>query len=87
MRAGSANKPVMITTTFDETFDFHTMVVLGYKTDSDNNKMLNLHTGWYLHSYFQQMPGADQEDKYYHKRVWFNKSMATYGYYFTLPNS
>lgn len=78
------SKPVLITTTIAGDYSWHTMVVYGYKIDNDNDLLL-VHTGWYSSQY--NSPVSSGSNSYYQNQVWINKSYATYGYYFTIPNN
>ncbi|MBR3381924.1 MAG: hypothetical protein IKG85_02650 [Clostridia bacterium] len=79
----TANRPVLITSTIAGDYSWHTMVVYGCRTNSDNSKELLVHTGWYGGGMMLSMA----QNKYYHKTLWLPYSYATYGYYFTIPNS
>lgn len=69
------NKPMLITTAItDGNYNFHNMVVYGYKTTSSNT-MLLVHTGWY-----DKLVGSST---IYHPELFINPSYAVYVYRFS----
>lgn len=70
--------PVMITTTlFTSGYDWHTMVVYGYKKYSDGNYNFLIHTGWY-----NSLTSSSSE--YIMPKIYIPSNYETYMYRFNI---